>query len=78
MIAQLISIMVTILYIAIIARVILSWIPNSRSFFVTTIVTDLTEPILAPIRRFLPYMGGLDLSPFIAVILMNILQGVFF
>jgi YggT family protein len=34
----------------------------------------LTEPVLAPIRRFLPSMGGLDISPIIALIGLQFLQ----
>ncbi len=56
-----------------IAMIIMSWllsfnIINSGNQFVDTIwriVNSLTEPLLRPIRRFLPNMGGLDLSPIV-------------
>lgn len=39
-------------------------------------VYDVTEPILGPIRRLLPPMGGLDFSPLIVFLLLRLLQGV--
>ena len=33
---------------------------------------DITEPILAPLRQFLPRLGMLDLSPLLAIILLNL------
>ena len=46
-----------------IARVLMSWFnPNPYNPLVQ-FVLRLTEPVLAPIRRVLPSMGGLDLSP---------------
>lgn len=59
-----------------IAMIILSWlisfnVINTRNQFVATIlqvVTALTEPLLKPIRRFVPSVGGLDLSPIILFI----------
>ncbi len=34
----------------------------------------ITEPLLAPIRRFLPFMGGLDISPVVLILLLWTLQ----
>lgn len=36
----------------------------------------LTDPVLRPIRNFLPYLGGIDISPWIAVILIQVIQGI--
>lgn len=36
----------------------------------------ITEPILAPIRRILPYMGGLDISPVLAILVLNGIQAI--
>ena len=60
-------------YIAILARVILSWIPigpDSGMAQVVQVVHQITEPLLAPIRRLLPEMGVIDLSPMIAILLL--------
>ena len=59
------------LEIAIIGRVVLSWVePRGRSG-VSQFLAMLTEPVLAPIRRFLPSGGGLDFSPFIVLIVIG-------
>jgi len=62
--------------VAIFVRVILSWIPNARlPFGLGEFVWNVSEPILAPIRRALPFFGGIDFSPFIALIVIQIVSG---
>ncbi|MBN1401509.1 MAG: YggT family protein [Anaerolineae bacterium] len=56
---------------AIFARIILSWLPIDRSSRLVTLILDITEPILGPIRRVVPSIGGLDLSPMIGLILIQ-------
>lgn len=73
---QFISYLITLYTYVIIANVILSWLigfniingynPVVRSFWQAT--TAVTEPLLAPIRRMLPAMGGLDLSPIVLLL----------
>ncbi len=66
----------------IIAAVVSSWLVafgviNSHNHFVRTAVLALdaiTRPVLRPIRRILPAMGGLDLSPLIACLLIQFLE----
>ena len=36
----------------------------------------LTDLVLRPTRNFLPYLGGIDISPWIAVILIQVIQGI--
>src|SRR5271170_2264424 len=36
----------------------------------------LTDPVLRPIRNFLPNFGGIDITPWVAVILIQVIQGV--
>jgi YggT family protein len=60
-----------ILWIAIIARVILSWLPiGSQGNPLVAVVYQVTEPILAPLRRIIPRLGMFDLSPMIAIFLL--------
>ena len=58
-------------------RVIISWFPLSSSGGVLATIQlwlyKLTEPVLAPVRRALPPMGGLDLSPMLVLILLQVL-----
>jgi YggT family protein len=60
---------------AIIIRALLSWIsPDPRNAIVQVLVR-FTEPVLAPIRRWLPIEGmGLDLSPMVALLAIYFLQ----
>ena len=57
-------------------RVIMSWFPPSSSRGALATVQlwlyKLTEPVLAPIRRALPPMGGLDLSPMLLLIVLQV------
>jgi YggT family protein len=58
-------------------RVILSWFPaNPQGPFgqVSRIVHQLTDPVMNPVRRALPLVGPLDLSPIVVVIGLSILQ----
>jgi len=64
------------LNVAILARVLLSWIPVDRNNRFVIILYDITEPILGPIRRVMPSMGGLDLSPMIALLLVELAERV--
>ena len=61
---------------AFIARAILSWFsigPNSSIYPVWSAIYRMTEPILAPVRRVLPPMGGIDLSIFLVIIAINVI-----
>ncbi len=64
------------LWAAILGRVIMSWINPAQDNLISKILHEITEPILGPIRRVLPSMGMLDLSPMVALIVMMILQRV--
>ena len=72
-----VNILVPILYVAILARVILSWLPIGGSNNpLVAIVYQITEPILAPLRRVVPRLGVLDLTPMIAIVILGIIQSV--
>ena len=53
---------------AIIIRSFLPWFGVSHYHPVMRFLIDITEPLLAPIRRFLPSTGGLDFSPMVALL----------
>lgn len=58
---------VLMLYLGLIlVRVLLSWISLERSNPVVPLIFQLTEPVLKPLRRVLPAIGGFDLSPIAA------------
>lgn len=72
-IAELIELTVYVFLIAILIRVVLSWInPYGMHHPVGHILYSLTEPLLAPARRLIPPIGGLDLSPIAVLVLLQL------
>ncbi len=61
----------------VIAAVVLSWTQLPPSHPVVQFVDMLTTPVLAPIRRVIPTVGGLDLSPMVLLIGLQLLRGLF-
>jgi YggT family protein len=53
------------------ARVLLSWVDPGGRGAIAGFVVQTTEPILAPVRRFLPRTGMLDLSPLIVLLVIG-------
>lgn len=71
-----INVLATALTIVIFVRVILSWVPMRLPLDLGDLVFSISEAILGPIRRALPFMGGLDLSPFVALIAIQVVQSI--
>lgn len=69
-----IHILANVLLIAIIVRALMSWIMPQDSSGFTRVLLDITEPILAPIRRVLPPVSGIDFSPILAMILVQLVS----
>jgi len=69
---QLISLLFNIFIFAIFARAILSWINPGAFDAASSILYSLTEPILETCRRFIPDIGGIDLSPLAALVLLQV------
>lgn len=68
------SLFLKILFWSMIISVILSWVaPGSRSPG-AELVYQITEPVLAPFRRLIPNLGGLDISPIFAFIAIQLIQ----
>jgi YggT family protein len=62
-------------YVLLIIRVVLSWLPGIRQDHpVVDFVYRVTSPLLTPIRRLMPPVGGLDLSPLVAILLLTVVQ----
>lgn len=56
---------------AIFIRVILSWVNPGAYNPLVALIDSLTEPVLRPFRRLLPSLGGIDLSPIFAIVLLT-------
>jgi YggT family protein len=68
--AGLVELLISLVFLLVLARVILSFVGPSRHHPILPLIAQLTEPLLAPLRRVLPNLGALDLSPMIALLLL--------
>jgi YggT family protein len=73
-IAELLSTTITLFFITILIEVILSWIAAGAYNPVVYLVHQLNSPLLAPARRLIPSIGGIDLSPLVVVIVLQLLR----
>ncbi len=67
----------TLLSFAIIARALISWVPVDPYNPAVRFLDQITEPIIAPLRRVIPPIGGaIDITPIVALVLIQILQAI--
>ena len=79
---QTISMILSLIWLVFLVMIIMSWligfnVVNTRNQFVASVwrvLNAITEPILRPIRRIVPPVGGLDLSPIIVFVIIFFLQ----
>lgn len=67
------------LMLAIVGRALLSWFPirpGNPFHPLAVVLHQITEPILGPLRRIIPTFGMIDLSPIVALLLLQFLQQV--
>lgn len=69
-----VALLVNIYFFALLAMIILSWVAAGSRHPAIYLLYQITEPVMAPFRKVLPSMGGLDLSPILVFILINIIQ----
>jgi len=69
---RLIDFLFWVLDLAILLRVLFSWINPDPYNVLVRWVYQLTEPILAPLRKVIPPMGGLDITPMVALVLLEL------
>ncbi len=72
--ANLINLLFGLMNLAILIRVILSWVRPDPFNPLVRFVYQITEPILLPFRRLIPPTGGLDFSPLIAFFVLEFLR----
>ena len=69
-----IALLVNIYFFALLAMIILSWVAPGSNHPAIYLLHQITEPVMAPFRKALPPMGGMDFSPILVFILINVLQ----
>lgn len=70
-VVELVILSLNLFFFAILIKIILSWVAPHNYNPVTALLTTLSEPILRPFRRLIPPIGGLDISPVFAIILIQ-------
>jgi YggT family protein len=68
------DLIVTIYFWSVIAVVVVSWIAPGSNHPAIQLVAQITEPVMRPVRNIMPSMGGLDLSPIIVFLILNVVQ----
>ncbi|WP_372965089.1 YggT family protein [Marinobacter sp.] len=68
------SLIVKIYFWSVIAVVVVSWIAPQSGHPAIQLVAQITEPVMRPVRNVMPSMGGLDLSPIIVFLILNVLD----
>ena len=76
-ITQLISLLINVFVFAVFARAILSWVNPGTFNAAASILATLTEPLLDICRKVIPDLGGIDLSPLAALLLLQLAKMVF-
>lgn len=72
-VAELLDLVLNVYLVAIIVQAILSWVQPGYNP-ATAILYSLTEPVLRPAQRIIPPLGGLDLSPLVVIVLIQLLK----
>ena len=76
-IGGLISKVIGLYQLVLIIRVALTWIPHDVHHPAVVFLYRITEPILAPVRRVIPSIGGIDISAVIVIFVLWYIQGLF-
>jgi YggT family protein len=72
--AMLVSLLLDVYLFAIIVEVIISWMNPGSYNPVSSLLHSLTNPLLRPIRHFIPPIAGIDLSPLFAIIVLQVMR----
>jgi len=73
---SIVNVMFEVYSFLIIAQVLMSWVPHDRYHPVFRFIEEVTEPVLRPFRRLIPAVGGIDFSPIIALMAVEIVRRV--
>ncbi len=68
-----VGILVSLLWVLVMGRVLISWVDPTGRGRLASMLFQLTEPLLAPIRRLLPATSGLDFAPLILLLVLGAL-----
>lgn len=63
--------------IVLIVRIVLTWVPHNPYHPAVTFLHKITEPVLEPVRRVIPSIGGIDVSPIVVFIVLHFIKRIF-
>ena len=67
---RVVVILCNVMAVAVVIRSLLSWFPVDPNNFLVVFLVTITEPILLPLRRIIPRLDMIDLSPMVAILLL--------
>ena len=67
---RVVVILCNVMAVAVVIRSLLSWFPVDPNNFLVVFLVTITEPILSPLRRIVPRLDMIDLSPMVAILLL--------
>lgn len=73
-VAELLNLLLNIFLIAILVQVVMSWVSPNTYNPATVLLHRLTEPVLAPARRIIPPISGIDLSPLVVLVVFQLIK----
>lgn len=68
------DLIVKIYFWSVIAIVVVSWIAPNSGHPAIQLIAQITEPVMRPVRNLMPSMGGLDLSPIVVFLILNVIS----
>ncbi len=71
-----VDVLFNVLIFAILIDALISWFPISPNSPIVRLLDDITEPILAPLRQVVPRLGMFDITPIVAMFILEILQNI--
>ena len=71
---QIVQLFLQVLIFSIFARSLLSWFPIDRNGVVFQALDAIVEPILMPLRKVIPVMGMIDLTPMVAIVVLYVIS----
>ena len=68
------GLLISVIFYSVIAMIVVSFLAPQSSHPAVEFIWELTEPVMAPLRQVLPPIGGLDFSPIILFIALNVIR----
>ena len=73
-VVNLVNLFFNLFIFSMIVMALMSWLPDAGRSPIAGLLRTITDPVLAPVRRFVPVMGGLDLSVLVAIVALSALR----